>query len=149
MSPVRGAAALGALALLAALTGCGSGDNSNPLPATPTTHPDFSITFSSPSATKDRINLDQVTPEAEKQLCDMIGPETGNWRNQEPGVGKVSFNVTVHDWAARNGGLNDLVIKDRTVVDRITDQMCPDIRRQALSALQVGELADALAGFGR
>lgn len=49
----------------------------------------------------------------------------------------------------RNGGLNDLVVTDRSIVDTVTTQNCPDVRQQALEALDVPELASALTGAGR
>ncbi|MBX4365333.1 hypothetical protein K4H01_23260, partial [Mycobacterium tuberculosis] len=60
-----------------------------------------------------------VTPQAAQQLCDMIQSELDNWRGQGATVAKVSFNGTVQNWAARNDGLNDDVIRDRTIVDTL------------------------------
>ncbi|WP_235747619.1 hypothetical protein [Nocardia coffeae] len=135
-----------ALMCLATVTGCTTG--AGPLPTTPTSHSGITITFVSPSATADIPRPDRVTPEAAKQLCDMISPKIGEWRDQGSTARKADFNFIVHDWAARNGGLNTQVIADRTIVDRITTQNCPDTRRQALAALQIGTLADGLVGFG-
>ncbi|WP_280255000.1 hypothetical protein [Nocardia wallacei] len=91
---------------------------------------------------------DKVTPEAAQQLCDMIAPEIDNWRDQGSVVGKVSFNGTVQNWAARNDGLNDEVIRDKSIVDDVTNRTCPDVRDRAMKALEVSDLASALAGFG-
>jgi hypothetical protein len=149
MYPARLAVTLiAALATVAGVAGCTGSSGPNPLPATPTSHPDVTITFTSPSSTEDIPNPEQVTPEAEKLLCDMIAPDIANWRKQDATAAEVSFNLTVHDWAARSGGLNTMVVKDRSIVDRIADQTCPDTRRQALDALRIGRLADGLAGFG-
>lgn len=149
MHPIRSATTPAAvLAVLAGVSGCAGSNGPNPLPPTPTSHPDVTITFTSPSATGDMPNPDQVTPEAAKLLCDMISPEIANWRKQDATAAEVSFNLTVHDWAARSGGLNTLVVRDRGIVDTITDQTCPDTRKQALDALRIGRLADGLAGFG-
>ncbi|WP_228787179.1 hypothetical protein [Nocardia farcinica] len=89
-----------------------------------------------------------VTPQAAQQLCDMIQSELDNWRGQGATVAKVSFNGTVQNWAARNDGLNDDVIRDRTIVDTVTTQTCPDVRQQTLEVLEVPDLASALVGFG-
>lgn len=78
----------------------------------------------------------------------MMRPDVDKWRTQEPTRAKVGFNATVHDWAARNGGLNDTVLKDRAIVDRITTTECPDVRQQVLDALDITNLAGGLAGFG-
>ncbi|WP_254206916.1 hypothetical protein [Nocardia alni] len=137
-----------ALAVLAAVTGC-AGSGSNPLPVTPTSHSGITMTFTSPSATTDFPRPDAVTPESAKQLCDMISPKIGDWRNQSATARKADFNLVVHDWAARSGGLNTQVLEDRTMVDRITSQTCPATRQQALDALQISDLADGLIGFGK
>lgn len=149
MYPIRSVTTLAAaLAVPAGVTGCTGSGGPNPLPPTPTSHPEVTITFTSPSATGEIPNPDQVTPEAAKLLCDMISPEIAKWRKQDTTTAAVSFNLTVHDWAARSGGLNTLVVRDRGIVDTITDRTCPDTRKQALEALRIGRLADGLAGFG-
>ncbi|MGK8488153.1 hypothetical protein [Nocardia asiatica] len=89
----------------------------------------------------------EITSEAARQLCDMIQPELDNWRDQGSTVAKVSFNGTVQNWAARNE-LTDDVIKDKTIVDTVTTQTCPDVRQQALEVLDVPDLASGLVGFG-
>ncbi|WP_433726812.1 hypothetical protein ACQP0C_34280 [Nocardia sp. CA-129566] len=149
--PSLGSTAALAAAMLAAvlLVGCDANGDINPLPGTPTSHPNITITFSSPGSPAQVPNTDEITPAAAGQLCEMIGPEVDKWRTQGTQLGKISFNGTVHDWAARNGGLNDTVIRDRAVVDRITGTTCPDVRQQALDALQISTLADGLLGFGR
>ncbi len=136
------------LAVLAVVTGC-AGGGSSPLPVTPTSHSGITMTFTSASATTDFPNPDTVTPESAKQLCDMISPKIGDWRNQTDTARKADFNLVVHDWAARSGGLNTQVLEDRAMVDRITGQTCPATRQQALDALQVSALADGLVGFGK
>ncbi|WP_433522722.1 hypothetical protein ACQPZ2_37445 [Nocardia pseudovaccinii] len=140
------AAATVAVALLA---GCGGNGPLDPVLATPTSHPDITITFSSPGSSAQVPDPDEITPTAAKQLCDMLEPEVDRWRTEGAQLGKLGFNGTVHDWAARNGGLNDTVVKDRAIVDRITTTQCPDIRQQVLDALNVSTLADGLVGFGR
>ncbi|WP_280239068.1 hypothetical protein [Nocardia abscessus] len=133
----------GALATGIMLTGC---DNNNDtardtttatgLPATTTAQPTTSPTEGA-----------EVTAEAARQLCDMIRPELDNWRDQGSTVAKVSFNGTVQNWAARNE-LTDDVIKDKTIVDTVTTQTCPDVRQQALEVLDIPDLATGLVGFG-
>ncbi|WP_433713894.1 hypothetical protein ACQP2U_06830 [Nocardia sp. CA-084685] len=148
---------IGSLATLAAATvavallaGCGGNGPLDPaVPATPTSHPDITITFSSPGSSAQVPNPDEITPAAAAQLCDMLKPEVGRWRSEGAQLGKLGFNGTVHDWAARNGGLNDTVVTDRAIVDRITTTQCPDVRQQVLDALSISTLADGLAGFGR
>ncbi|WP_327096123.1 hypothetical protein OIE68_40315 [Nocardia vinacea] len=126
---------------LAALTGC-SDNNDNAEKVVTRTLPTTSRPTSSPSTGPD------ITPQAARQLCDMIGTEIDNWRDQGTVIAKVSFNGTVQDWAIRNDGLNDDVIRDKTIIDRVTVQTCPDVRQRALDVLDTDNLADALIGFG-
>ncbi|APE38387.1 hypothetical protein BOX37_15830 [Nocardia mangyaensis] len=77
----------------------------------------------------------------------MIAPELDNWRTQGTAVAKVSFNGTVHNWAARSGGINAAVTRNRAVIDTVTSQHCPEVRERAIQILEVPDLASALAGF--
>ncbi|MEU2178451.1 MULTISPECIES: hypothetical protein [Nocardia] len=137
------AGTLAASSVIAACSGDDAGSAADtPEPAT------VSITMPGPSSSQ-VPNTDQITPEAAKQLCDMMRADIDTWRGQGATLAKVTFNGTVHNWAARNGGLNDVVVTDRNTVDAITTQTCPDVREQAVQALDVPDLASALAGFGR
>lgn len=134
--------------LCAAALGAACGDNGDngtddaaPSPVTP------SVTMPSPETTGEAPAVDEITPEAAAQLCDMMRADIDTWKDQGATVAKVTFNGTVHNWAAREGGLNDTIIRDKTVVDTATEQQCPDVRQQALDALEVPDLASALAGF--
>ncbi|MDO3646334.1 hypothetical protein [Nocardia mangyaensis] len=89
----------------------------------------------------------EVSDEAAAHLCDMIAPELDNWRTQGTAVARVSFNGTVHNWAARSGGINAAVTRNRAVIDTVTSQHCPEVREQAIQILEVPDLASALAGF--
>ncbi|MET9027118.1 hypothetical protein ABZW96_16115 [Nocardia sp. NPDC004168] len=142
----RFALLIGAVAAGSALTAC-SVDGGDPAADTPQPAT-VSITMPGPSSPQ-VPNTDQITAEAAKQLCDMMGADIDTWRGQSATVAKVTFNGTVHNWAARNGGLNDVVVTHRDTVDAVTTQTCPDVREQAVQALGVPDLASALAGFGR
>lgn len=137
-----------ATALLAAglLAGCGndSGDEHDGMDMS--SAPMTSAMTTGPSATEDAD--DTVTPQAAQQLCDMIGTELDTWRDQGSVAARVSFNGTVQNWAARNEGLNDEVLQDKTMIDTVTTQTCPDVRTQALEVLDTDDLASALVGFG-
>ncbi|WP_068056777.1 hypothetical protein [Nocardia xishanensis] len=127
------------------VAGCGDDGDTAPVPATPT-EGGISLTFPSPTSAE-VPNPDEVTPAAAAQLCDMMRDEVGKWREQGAVAGRVSFNATVHSWAFRNGGLNDAVIADQTIVDTATIQQCPDVRQQVMEALDIDDLASGLAGF--
>ncbi|WP_040795694.1 hypothetical protein [Nocardia higoensis] len=142
--------AAGALVTGAALTGCS--DNNDGTTDTPTA-PSLSVKMTTPESeptTGSRTTGSEtpvISPEASQQLCDMIESDLDNWRDQGSTVAKVTFNGTVQNWAARNEGLNDDVIRNKGIVDDVTTKTCPDVRQQALAALEVSTLADALLGF--
>lgn len=131
------------------LTGCMDNklDDGPVGPATPT-QPKFTMTFNSTTPKSSDIpNPDQVTPVAANQLCGMFRDELGGWQSQGSVPARVGFNGTVHNWALRNGGLNDLIIRDRTVIDTATIAACPQTRDEVLEALDLPDLASGLAGF--
>jgi hypothetical protein len=136
----------GALSAGALLSACTGNDEPDISPATPTTN-SISISIPAPSSSGGAPNTDQITSAAATQLCDMMQPEVGKWRDEGNVLAKISFNGTVHNWAARNGGLNDVVITDRKIIDTITLEHCPDVRQQVLDALNIPDLASGLAGF--
>ncbi|MEV0338350.1 hypothetical protein AB0H49_04925 [Nocardia sp. NPDC050713] len=151
--PSRSLAVLAGLVTVGSLVaGCGGDGNTDPVPATPT-EGTISLTIAAPTSADvpdpnaDVPNPDEVTPEAAAQLCDMMRAEVGNWSEQGEIVGRVSFNGTVHNWAVRNGGLNDAVLADQSIIDTATIQQCPDVRQQVLDALNLDDLAAGLAGF--
>lgn len=138
---MRSVMMIGLVAAGAISAGCG--DDGGTDSSAPTSAP---VTM--PGTTTTGADTDKVSPEAAQQLCDMIAPEIDNWRDQGSVLGKVSFNGTVQNWAARNHGLNDEVIRDKSIVDDVTTRTCPDVRERAMKALEVSDLASALAGFG-
>lgn len=139
--------AAGALLTGAALTGCTDDDGSTDTTTTPSISVEITTPDSEPTTGATDSEAPVISAEAAKQLCDMIEPEIDNWREQGPTVAKVTFNGTVQNWAARNEGLNDDVIRNKGIVDEVTTQTCPEVRDQALEVLEVSELADALLGF--
>jgi len=139
----------GALMTGAALTGCSdNGDGGNDTTTAPSLSVEITTPESEPTTGTDTTDeAPVISPEAAQQLCDMIEPEIDNWREQGSTVAKVTFNGTVQNWAARNDGLNDDVIRDKNIVDEVTTKTCPDVRQQALDVLEVPDLASALIGF--
>ncbi|MFF0545793.1 hypothetical protein ACFYTF_23425 [Nocardia thailandica] len=143
--------ALGAFAVFAALAtaSCTSDADNDDGVTTSAPVPHTSHATTSAPASTSAGGAAAVSPEASRQLCDMIGAELDNWRSQGTTVAKVSFNGTVHNWAARNDGLNEAIISDNGIVDTVTTATCPDVRTQALEVLGTDTLASALAGFDR
>ncbi|MFI5782441.1 hypothetical protein [Nocardia sp. NPDC051570] len=143
----RGAFAAPAVVVTALIAGCGGGANQSTTPAgssgsiTSTARP----TGSAAPGTGVKPAPAQVTDEIGKQLCDAISPQLSDWRVQGPTLGRVALNITVHDWAARNGGINLQVLADKPIVDRITTKNCPDVRTEALKALELQDLAAGIA----
>ncbi|MEU4650454.1 hypothetical protein [Nocardia fluminea] len=88
----------------------------------------------------------EISDEAAAHLCEMMAPDLDNWRAQGVTVARVSFNATVQNWAVRSGGINVAVARNREVIDTVTQQHCADVRQQAIQALDVPDLASALAG---
>jgi hypothetical protein len=88
----------------------------------------------------------EISDAAAAHLCEMMAPDLDNWRRQGFTVARVSFNATVQNWAVRSGGINVAVARNREVIDTVTQQHCADVRQQAVQALDVPDLASALAG---
>ncbi|GAB0104279.1 hypothetical protein JMUB6875_32530 [Nocardia sp. JMUB6875] len=88
-----------------------------------------------------------VTADSAKQLCDMISPHIDTWRSEDPGAGRLSLNSTVQDWALRNNGVNFAIMRNRSLIDTVMKQQCPDVHDAAVQALRLPDLASGLAGF--
>ncbi|MGW4244122.1 hypothetical protein [Nocardia sp. NPDC004722] len=82
-----------------------------------------------------------VTDDQAKQLCDLLRPQLSDWRVQTPTMDKVSLNATVIQWAAQNGLF---LPNERGVVDRVTTKSCPDVRSEAIKAIEIPDLASGL-----
>ncbi len=143
----RGALGTAGLAAIALIAGCGGGGTTgSPEPAGSSGPATSTAAHASGSATAGKTQGPvEVPDQVAKQLCDRIQPQLSDWRVQGPTLGRVALNITVHEWAALNGGLNMQVLGDKSVVDRITTTSCPDVRSQALQALELSDLAAGIA----
>ncbi|UGT54360.1 hypothetical protein [Nocardia asteroides] len=131
-----GLALAGALAV-ASLTACGS------VEVTPSG--ESSSTTAAPSSTPGAATGDAAISDATAaQLCDMLRPELSNFRVQGPTLGRLSLNAMVLDWTVRNAGLGQQVLADKKVIDRVTTKSCADVRTEALTALELPDLASGL-----
>ncbi len=145
----RGALAITGGLAVALVTACG-GTNSGPAgpagsgtAATSTAaHPSGSAGVSSKPGPTGPV---QVPDPVAQKLCDTLAPQLSDWRVQGPTLGRLALNISVHQWAADNGGINLAVLGDKAVVDRITTKSCPDVRTQALQALELPDLASGIA----
>ncbi|MFC4127090.1 hypothetical protein [Nocardia rhizosphaerae] len=129
---------------VAGLTGCASVDTS-PSGSAESSTPTGST---APSTTTSRANGaagDPAVDDAQAaQLCDMFRPELSNFRVQGPTLGRLSLNAMVLDWVLRNPELQAQVVADKTIVDRVTESACPDVRAEVLTALELPDLASGL-----
>ncbi|MBY8863146.1 hypothetical protein K7711_42225 [Nocardia sp. CA2R105] len=81
-----------------------------------------------------------------QKLCDEIKPQLSDWRVQGPSLSGTALNIAVHEWALRNGGLamSARVLADKPMIDRITTKTCPDVRTEALQALNLPNFASGI-----
>ena len=134
--------AVGAVAAFA-LTGCGSstdGNTASPTPA-PTSAP---ATTPAPSS---QGGGPAISDQAADKLCSDLSRQLSDWRVQGPTLGKPGLNILVQTWAAQNGVINADVVRDRSIIDKVTSQKCADTRQQAIEALNIPDLASGLLGF--
>ncbi|MFE7801765.1 hypothetical protein [Nocardia sp. NPDC057440] len=127
----------------AALTACGTSTDPSPTGSSGSTTESATAT-SAPSGPA-KPSSPVISDAAAGRLCDMIRPELSNWRIQGPTLGRIGLNALVHEWALTNGGINAQVLADKPVIDRITTKSCPDVRKQAIEALGLSDLASGLA----
>ncbi|RDI50065.1 hypothetical protein [Nocardia mexicana] len=143
----RGALGAAGVAAIALIAGCGGGTTGSPESAgssgsATTTARTSSSATATGTTTPGAVD---VPDQAAKALCDKIQPQLSDWRVQGPTLGRVAWNITVHEWAAQNGGINGRVLADKAVVDRITTASCSDVRTQAIQALELPDLASGIA----
>ncbi|WP_028477373.1 hypothetical protein [Nocardia sp. CNY236] len=132
-----------------ALTACGS--ESLPAPSgssgsTTTVSPTEPSATAAPDTTSGDAgpNNAEVSDTAATQLCDLIEPELSNWRIQGPTLGKIGLHTLLAEWVFRNSEVAPTIATDKAIIDRVTAQHCPDVRRQALEALKIPDLASGL-----
>ncbi|WP_227983288.1 hypothetical protein [Nocardia spumae] len=145
----RGALAVTGALAVALVAGCGGGEPGSPEPAgsgtkatSTSARPGGSAGVTTKAGPASPV---EVPDPVAKNLCDTISPQLSDWRVQGPTLGRVALNLTVHQWAAENGGINLAVLGDKAVVDRITTKSCSDVRTQALQALELPDLASGIA----
>ncbi|KOS53838.1 lipoprotein, partial [Rhodococcus rhodochrous KG-21] len=81
------------------------------------------------------------------ELCSQMEGQLQSWRTYTPSMSKPGLNLLVGEWAARNGIDMLALARDRDRVDAIASAQCPEVRSEALEALQIPTLASALVGF--
>ncbi|MFZ2174057.1 MAG: hypothetical protein WAW17_08505 [Rhodococcus sp. (in: high G+C Gram-positive bacteria)] len=135
-----GAFAAGTLLIAATVAGC-AGQGGTPSPGTappPAPAPTDSGTAVVPGG---------VTEAQAAQLCSDLEGQLQSWRTYTPTIGKTGLNGLVASWIA-GSNLNALdFLRDRGRIDEITTASCPDVRQQAVTALDIPDLASGLIGF--
>ncbi|MBF6213085.1 hypothetical protein IU433_27220 [Nocardia puris] len=137
------AAFLAAVAVTAAaLTACGTSGDPNPTGSSDTTT-SAPASATTPSATTAKP-APEVSDAAATALCDAIRPELSNFRVQGPTLGRVGLNLIVHPWGLQHG---IDVLGNKSVVDTVTLESCPDVHQQAIEALETPDLASIVVGL--
>ena len=133
----------GAAAVAALVAGCNttSSETTSAGSSSPSPVPSSSVP-NSPVA-----GVEGVTPDAAKKLCSDLQNSLSDWRVQGPTLGKPALNILVQTWAAQNGAVNVKVLQDRSIIDKVTTDACPDARQEALKALELPDLASGLVGW--
>jgi hypothetical protein len=126
----------------AALVGGCAGQGTSPAPGT--TAPPAPVTTAPPGPA---LVPGGVTEAQAAQLCTDLEGQLQSWRTYTPTIGKTGLNGLVGTWIAKNN-LNAIdFLQDRGRIDVITTAACPDIRQQAITALEIPDLASGLIGF--
>jgi len=128
-----------ACAVAATLSSCGSSGDPDP---TAHTASSTSATATAKPTTTTKAEP-TVTDAAAQSLCDAIRPELSNFRVQGPTLGRVGMNLIVHPWGLQNG---IDVLNNKSVVDTVTTKACPEVRQEAIEALEVPDLATVIVG---
>lgn len=130
-------------AALAATVGACSTDS-----ATTGSSSELTSTTTTTAPTTTQIDVaDAITEQQRQQLCTDLGEQLQEWRIQGPTLGRGGLNIVVQTWAAQSGVINFQIVQNRTIVDDITIDECPDVREEAMRSLDIPDLASGLVGF--
>lgn len=88
-----------------------------------------------------------ISSRAAQDLCEKLQSHVPGWRGKDDVLVKTQFNGVVHEWAARNNGINIAIVRHRDVLDTTTSATCPQVRADTLQATGTTDLASALVGF--
>lgn len=88
-----------------------------------------------------------ITDQQAQTLCSDLEQQLSDWRLQGPTLGRGGLNILVQNWAAASGSINIAVLQDRSIVDTVTIDTCPDVRTQAVELLDIPDLASGLVGL--
>ena len=99
------------------------------------------------SATRSPQSGANVTDAQAEDLCTRLEAQLSPWRTYTPSVGRGGLNILVGEWAGANGLDLLAVVGDRAQIDTITSEQCPEVREEAITALEIPDFASGLVGF--
>nr|WP_296771764.1 hypothetical protein [Rhodococcus sp. (in: high G+C Gram-positive bacteria)] len=132
----------GAAAVVSIVGGCSTDSTTTGSSSTLTTTTTVPATTSSAPA-----GAEGITDQQKQQLCSDLGEQLQEWRIQGPTLGRGGLNIVVQTWAAQSGVINLQIVQNRGIVDEITIENCPDVRTEAMTSLDIPDLASGLVGF--
>ncbi|MBF0660909.1 hypothetical protein [Rhodococcus sp. (in: high G+C Gram-positive bacteria)] len=107
-----------------------------------------SSTQATSSATRSPQSGDAgVTDAQAEDLCTRLEAQLSPWRTYTPSVGRGGLNILIGEWAGANGVDLLALAGDRARIDTITSEQCPEVRQEAITALEIPDLASGLVGF--
>jgi hypothetical protein len=141
--PVRNVLVVGLIGVAAFVAACGAGGTPSGTPSVADTTTGSATSSVTTAGSANPLD----TPAAATSLCDAVRPKLSEWDPRNPTPNKIGFNITLQMWAFDTGGAdgNIKLVGDKSAVDTLTEQACPDVRGQALRALGVADLASAIA----
>jgi hypothetical protein len=139
---------VGALATVGVAAGCSSPATDDASTNSSLTVPSSGVPQTSTVPAPPPAGAVNLSDQAKQQLCTDLEIPLSDWRVQGPTLGRPGLLILVNQWALGAGGpgLNLQIANDRSIVDTITTETCPDIRRQAIEALNLPDLASGLIG---
>lgn len=93
------------------------------------------------------VGVGGVTEAQAADLCERLESQLQPWRTYTPSVGRGGLNILVGEWAGINGVDLLALASDRSRIDAITSAQCSDVREEAVTALEIPDLASGLVGF--
>ncbi|MGA4691576.1 hypothetical protein ACPCXD_15055 [Rhodococcus sp. AB351] len=145
-------AVLAAIALTGTLAACGTAQD----PAPTGTSTDSAVETSSPAestrsapttGSSSEAGAGGFTEAQAADLCARLEDQLSNWRTYTPSVGRGGLNILVGEWGAANGVDLVALAGDRGRIDAATSAQCPEVREEAVQALEIPDLASGLVGF--
>lgn len=135
-----------AVALAGVLAACASAQDPAPT-GTSTESPVTTETTSAAGSSPAEAGAGGFTEAQAADLCARLEGQLSNWRTYTPSVGRGGLNILVGEWGAANGVDLVALAGDRGRIDAATSAQCPEVREEAVQALEIPDLASGLVGF--